>query len=54
MIDEQYVNVLFNAVISMAEKRGDTHIKHGVEIIKKVADIAGGLGEKLAKASQEN
>lgn len=54
MIDEQYVNALFDAVRNMAEKRGDTHIKQGVEIIKKFGDLASGLGEKLAHAPHEN
>lgn len=54
MIDEQYVDALFDAVTNMAEKRGDTHIKQGVEIIKKIGDITSELGEKLAKTPHEN
>ena len=54
MIDEQYVNALFDAVTNLAEKRGDTHIKQGLEIIKKFGDLARELGEKLAKTPHEN
>lgn len=54
MIDEQYPDALFDVVTNMAEKRGDTHIKQGVEIIKKIGDIASELGEKLAHAPHEN
>lgn len=54
MIDEQYVAALFDAVTNMAEKRGDTYIRQGVEIIKNVGDIASELGKKLAQAPHEN
>lgn len=54
MIDEQYVDALFNAVINETKKRGDTHIRQGVEIIKNIGDIESKLGEKLAQAPHEN
>lgn len=54
MIDEQYMNVVFNAVINEAKKRGDTYIRQGVEIIKNVGDIESELGEKLVQAPHEN
>ena len=54
MIDEQYMDAVFNAVINEAKKRGDTYIRQGVEIIKNVGDIESELGEKLAHAPHEN
>lgn len=54
MFDEQYIDALLNAVINEAEKRGDTYIRQGVEIIKNVGDIGSELGEKLAQAPHEN